>query len=364
MNGPFKLVPAFQDYLWGGTRLAKEFHKTPDKARFPEGTPIAESWECSTHADGESMCVTGTTVTDGTVPQSPWETGDRWDSPPVTSPAPVPHDSSVPLSQYLRAHPEALGTHPNALPGELPVLIKLLDAAQPPSVQVHPDDDYARVHENGSRGKTEMWYVIDALPGAKLVYGLTRTLSRDELTEIVRQGKIERYLQEVPVRKGDVFYIPAGTVHALGKGMVVYEVQECSNITYRLYDYHRKDKNGRERELHIDKALDVMNLKGTPPPRQKLRSLRYRQGYASEILSRCQYFQVERLLINTAGLKDGAPFATDDTSFCVLTCTEGEGSLTAPDTAIPFVRGDSIFVPANCTGLTLTGKAELLLTRC
>lgn len=325
---PFKLKPAFQDYLWGGSRLAKEFHKQPDPVRFPEGVPIAESWECSTHADGES-CV-----------------------------------EAVPLSEFLREHPEALGTHPDAAPGELPVLIKILDAEQAPSVQVHPDDEYARIHENGSRGKTEMWYVIDAEPGAKLVYGLTRTLTRGELTEIIRQGKIERYLQEVPVRKGDVFFIPAGTVHAIGKGMVVYEVQECSNITYRLFDYHRKDRFGNERELHIDKALDVMNLQGSPAPRQKLRSLRYKRGYASEILSRCQYFQVERLIISTQELPEGAPFATDDTSFCVLTCTEGEGTLTAPDTGIPFVCGDSIFVPANVSDLRLRGRAELLLTRC
>ncbi|MBQ9513334.1 MAG: class I mannose-6-phosphate isomerase [Lachnospiraceae bacterium] len=333
MNGltPFKLVPAFQDYLWGGRRLVEEFHKTPDAERYPAGTPIAESWECSTHPDGVSACESEGTGT---------------------------------LTHYLRAHPGALGTHPSTLPGELPVLIKLIDAAKPLSVQVHPDDDYARAHENGSLGKTEMWYVIDAAPGAKLVYGLTRTLTREELTQIVRQGKIERYLQEVPVHKGDVFFIPAGTVHAIGEGIVVYEVQQSSNLTYRLFDYHRRDKDGKERALHIDKALDVMNLQGSPAPRQKLRALRYKKGCAQELLCRCKYFQVERILVNTKELPEGAPFETNDNSFAVLTCTEGQGRLTAEDVAIDFQRGDSVFVPASCAGLALHGAAELLLTTC
>ena len=277
---PFLLKPAGKDYLWGGSRLKDDFSKDIDL------TPLAETWECSTHPDGIS------TVASGAL-------------------------KGQPLSEVLKAHPEYLGTHPSRnkiRDGELPILIKLIDARKDLSVQVHPDDEYARIHEHGSLGKTEMWYVLDAAKDAQLVYGFYRDMDREKLRKSLQEGTVEKYLQKVKIEKNDVFYIEAGTVHAIGAGALIAEVQENSNLTYRLYDYNRLDKAGKARELHIEKALEVADLKGSAEPRQPMRVLKYKRGYASEFLCRCRYFQVERVLINTEKCRKMADFCTDSSS--------------------------------------------------
>ena len=316
---PFLLKPAYKDYLWGGDRLKTEYHKETDLSL------LAESWECSTHPDGTSLALID--------------------------------QKEIPLTEVLKRHPEILGTHPRTI-DTLPILIKLIDAKQDLSVQVHPDDVYAKTHENGSLGKSEFWYVLEAEPGASLIYGFSQNVTKDQIRQGIADGTIQKYLQIVPVRRNDVFFVQAGTVHAIGKGIVIAEIQESSNLTYRLYDYNRRDRNGNLRELHVEKALDVLNLHSSAEPAQPMRLLRYQPGYASELLTRCRYFQVERILLNTESTT--VPFQTDSTSFEVLMCVQGQGVLKGKELRIPFQKGNTIFVPADSESMFLSGKAELL----
>lgn len=324
---PFLLKPAGKDYLWGGSRLNDDFSKGIDLE------PLAETWECSTHPDGPSSVASG-------------EFCGRL------------------LSDVLKEHPELLGTHPETK-SELPILIKFIDAKKDLSVQVHPDDAYAFDKENGQKGKTEMWYVLDAAKDAQLIYGFTRDMNPDTLRRSLKTGVIERYLQKIPVHKDDVFFIEPGTVHAIGAGTLIAEIQENSNLTYRMYDYNRTDKNGNLRELHIDKAMDVVNTKGSAAPRQQIRVLKYVPGSATEFICRCKYFQVERMLINTERCRELVSFQTDSTSFQVLLCTNGCGVLLEESgKALHFFRGDCIFVPADSETIRLHGKAQFLKVRC
>ncbi len=328
-NIPFLLQPAAKDYLWGGSRLHDDFGKEI------EMSPLAETWECSTHPDGQSVVASGT------------EAGKL-------------------LGEVLEAHPEYLGSHPLQTTGgrpELPILLKLIDAKQDLSVQVHPDDAYALAHEH-SLGKTEMWYVLAAQKGAKLICGFKQDMNAERVKKALAEGTIERYLNQVQVHKDDLFYIEAGTVHAIGAGVLVAEIQESSNLTYRLYDYGRVDKNGKQRELHIDKALRVMNYDSTAAPRQPMRLLRYHQGCASELLTRCKYFQVERLLLNTEIYRKITDFKTESNSFHALLCTVGCGVLFGENFMLNFFKGDCIFVPAESIPLKLHGKAQLLNVSC
>ena len=323
---PFLLKPAGKDYLWGGHRLKDDFSKEIDME------PLAETWECSTHPDGPSIVASGA------------------------------HKGML-LTEVLKEHPEYMGTHPKT-DGGLPILIKFIDAKQDLSVQVHPDDEYARKYEHGSLGKTEMWYVLDATKDARLVYGFYHDISKEKLKKSLEEGTVERYLQKVKVKKDDLFYIEAGTVHAIGAGILIAEIQECSNITYRMYDYNRMDKDGKPRTLHIERALEVANRIGTQTPRQPMRVLRYQKGCASELLCRCKYFQVERQLINTEKCREMADFQTDGNSFQVLLCVDGCGTLFGEGEMIHFFKGGCIFVPADSMPLKLHGRAQMLKVRC
>ena len=326
MNRPFLLKPAAKDYLWGGSRLNDDFGKAIPLS------PLAETWECSTHPDGQSMVA---------------ETGE-------------------PLGTLLSHCPGYLGGHALRLAGgkaELPILIKLIDAKQDLSIQVHPDDDYALEHEN-SRGKTEMWYILAAKRNAELIYGFRQELSREQLARVLDEKRVESVLNHVPVRQNDVFFVEAGIVHAIGAGVLLAEIQESSNVTYRLYDYERTDKAGRKRNLHIQKALDVAKLTASVSPRQPMRVLKYRNGCAEELLGRCKYFQVGRILLNTEIQRNYAEYQTDGNSFHVLLCIEGCGVLFGEHVMIPFFKGDCVFVPAESIPLKLHGKAQLLNVSC
>lgn len=273
-------------------------------------------------------------------------------------------DAGKTLKETLWEHPEYLGTHPQT-GGELPILIKLIDAKQDLSVQVHPDDDYAMKYENGSLGKSEMWYVLDALPGARLIYGFYHDITKEILLKSLEEGTVEKYLQKIPVKKDDVFYIEAGKVHAIGAGTLLVEIQESSNLTYRIYDYGRVDKNGEKRKLQIGKALVVSDLKGGLRPRQPMRVLRYQKGCALELLCRCKYFQVERMLINTELRRELVHYKTGKNSFQVLLCTDGCGVLSGETgMTFNFFKGDCIFVPANSIPLKIHARAQLLKVSC
>lgn len=179
------------------------------------------------------------------------------------------------------------------------------------------------------------------------------------LVGTVRQGTVMKYLQKVPIHKDDLFFIPAGTIHAIGAGALVAEIQESSNLTYRLYDYDRIGKDGKKRELHIDKALDVADLHGSAEPRQPLRVLKYRPGMASELLIRCKYFEVYRMLINTER-RQMVHYRADRMAFRVLLCMDGCGTISYDEGTVNFYKGDCVFVPADSEVLTIHGQAQFL----
>lgn len=325
-NYPFLLKPSGKDYLWGGNRLKNDFNKNIDL------NPLAETWECSTHPDGPSYVDSG-------------------------------EHKSKSLIDVLKEHPEYLGTHPKTK-NELPILIKFIDAKKDLSIQVHPDDEYAMKYENGQLGKTEMWYVLDALENTKLIHGFNCDVDKEIVNKSINNGTIEKYLNKVQVNKDDVFYIKAGVVHAIGEGSLIAEIQENSNLTYRLYDYNRVDKTGKLRELHIDKALDVINYKASQDVRQPIRVHKYKKGYSSELLCRCKYFEVHKEKINTENLIEPFSFRTQSNSFHVLLCIDGYGTLINDKETINFSKGDCIFIPANSVELKLQGIADLLNINC
>lgn len=326
---PFLLSPAGKDYIWGGRRLKDDFSKNLNL------TPLAETWECSTHPDGLSLVVNG-------------------------------EFAGLTLKQVLKDNPAFLGTHAAQLGDDrdIPILIKFIDAKNDLSIQVHPDDDYANIHEDGQRGKAEMWYVLDAKRDSSLVYGFKHEINRKKLRTALNKGTIERYLQYVPIKTNDVFFVAPGTVHAIGAGALVAEIQESSNLTYRLYDYGRLGKEGKPRELHIDKALDVLTYKQSDSPRQPMRTLRFHPGYATELLGRCRYFTVDRMLLNTERIKTMASIATGSTTFETLLVTDGCGMIRSASITFPFFKGDCIFIPAESENITLHGKATMLRVGC
>ena len=324
MNKPFLLKPSGKDYLWGGQRLNTEFEKNIDM------DPLAETWECSTHPDGPSYVANG-------------------------------EFEGMELTDVLRQHSEFLGTR-HAGETTLPILIKFIDAKKDLSVQVHPTDAYAKEHENGQLGKTEMWYVLDASKDAKLIYGFHHDTDEQTVREAITDGSLMRYLQQVPVKKDDLFFIKAGTVHAIGAGCLVAEIQENSNLTYRLYDYDRVGKDGKKRELHVDKAMRVANLSSSAEPKQPLRVLNYRQGVASELLSRCKYFEVYRMIVNTER-RQIVYYRADQISFRVLLCVNGCGTINCSDESFQFYKGDCIFFPADSENVTIHGMAQFLDVR-
>lgn len=321
MREPIFLRPTGKDYLWGGSRINDEFGKGIALE------PLAETWECSTHPDGPSFAV-----------------GGEFDGQS--------------LAEILKAHPEYLGTHPERGEG-LPILIKFIDAKRDLSVQVHPTDDFAAAHENGQRGKTEMWYVLDAAKDAKLVYGLRHDTDAEALRDSIENGTVEKHLQTVPIAKNDVFFIEAGTIHAIGAGALIAEIQQSSNLTYRLYDYDRVDKNGHKRPLHVQKALAAANLRSSTAPRQPMRVLHYRPGCASELLCRCRYFEVYRMLVNTERRQKVA-YRADAMSFRVLLCVDGCGTVSFCNSASNIYKGDCVFLPADSVELSLHGQLQLL----
>jgi len=322
---PFLLEPVGKSYLWGGNRLNCVFGKNIDL------DPLAETWECSTHPDGVSLVASG-----------------EW--------------KNTPLTALINQKPDILGEK-HAASGDIPILVKLIDAKKDLSVQVHPTDEYANSHEHGQRGKTEMWYVIDTEPDTCLIYGFIHDVTKGNVKRSVENGSITRYLQKVTVEKGQVFFIPAGKVHAICAGALIAEIQQNSNLTYRLFDYDRVDINGQKRPLHIQKALDVAELKSSAEPKQPMRVLRYLPGCASELLCRCKYFQVERRLLNTS-VGISSPYFEQKESFQLLLCVDGCAHVRGEGFEMSLEKGCCMFVPAGEAKMLIDGSAELLNIMC
>lgn len=291
-----KLFPVCKDYLWGGMKLPQKYGKQT------EASPCAESWELSFHPDGPSRLASGKTLAEAT--------------------------SAAELGARCGAFPF------------FPTLIKFIDAKDNLSVQVHPSDDYALANEH-SLGKTEMWYIVEAEPGAGIYLGFNRDVSREEFEAAIRENRLTELLNFYPVQAGDCYFIPSGTIHAIGKGCLICEIQQNSNITYRVYDYGRKDKNGNERELHVEKAIAVTNLKKHTP-----RAL-------PGLLGASKYFTVVKLDIAGAHTYVGKA-----ESFTCLSCVGGSGTVDG----MPICAGDSFFVPAGAREVALTGTLSLLCT--
>ena len=360
MNRPFICRPAGKDYIWGGRKLQDDWEK---KGEFLH---LAESWECSTHPDGPSAAADGafagmelreilkrhpeylgSHVRDGKGPVCKKASGDKGDS------------------EKRKAVRDESGSEGGikAGDGQIPVLVKFIDAKQDLSVQVHPTDEFAGKFENGQQGKTELWYVVDAAKDAHVIYGLKRRADKDTLREAAGMGTLEKYLRKIPVKKNQVFFVEAGTIHAVGAGCLIAEIQENSNLTYRLYDYNRTDKTGEKRQLHIEKALDAADLTVEKEPKQPMRVLNYTPGCARELLGRCRYFEVHRMLVNTER-RQIVKYRADEMSFRVLLCIDGCGTLRFEDTMLEIYKGDCIFVPADSVDIRMHGKLEFLDVRC
>lgn len=316
--GVYKLEPACKDYLWGGNRLRENFHIQDEK------NPLAEAWVLSCHKDGESMLVL-----------SPSE--------------------RVSLPAFLRNNPSFSGSLAEKFP-VFPVLIKLIDAKLPLSVQVHPDDAYAEKREGGL-GKTEMWLILEREEGAFLYYGFKKEYTKEEVRAAIEGQYLTDYLEKVPVEKGDVFFIPAGTVHAIGAGIVIAEIQENSNLTYRVYDYGRKDKNGKERELHIAKALDVMHCKSAG----RGKAVEEEISGGCRRLASCPYFTVDR-----AFLREGEKLikSVGKESFLSAILLNGRGKVQeeAGGRELSAEKGNSFFIPAGSGDVSFFGNGEWLFT--
>ena len=297
-----KLQPVLKDYLWGGNKLSALFGRKG-------GEKIAESWEVSVHPDGESAYEGGT------------------------------------LSQYLKENPRAVDGEGSAFP----VLVKYIDAKRNLSVQVHPDDGYAQAHE-GDNGKTEMWYVVQADEGAGIYCGFRRNTTKEEFLRKVKDGTVEELLNFIPVKAGDCYLIEAGTVHAIGAGCVICEVQQSSNVTYRVYDYNRKDANGNLRPLHIEKAMNVINFRAFEDNTGR-GSYQSVSGGKIRLLTDCRYFRCRELSLN------GRYTERNGDSFTAVNVLEGGGTVNGTK----YEAGDSFFLPCG-EELTLDGTGKLILT--
>lgn len=305
---PVKLIPACKDYLWGGTRLKKEFGISSELDK------VAESWELSAHKDGPSI------IKDGEF-------------------------QGLTFTQYIEKNgKDCIGKKANAFEF-FPILIKFIDAADKLSVQVHPSDEYALEHE-GEYGKTEMWYVIDCDEGAFLYYGFNRSISRDEFAKRIADNTLLEVLNKVEIKKGDVFFIASGTIHAIGKGALICEIQQNSNTTYRVYDYNRRDKNGNLRDLHIEKAIAVTDL--NPPKEYKTEGNK---------LAECKYFTVDKF-----SCSGEVKIPVTEDSFKSVIAVSGEGVLSINGTDTEIKKGDSIFVPAQNGEITVKGECEIIVS--
>ena len=312
---PMKLSPVLKSALWGGTRLPTRWGKGE------RSTSVAESWELSVREKERNVILNGEL-------------------------------SGQTINEALKNNPGFLGN--SQADACFPLLIKFIDAEQTLSVQVHPDDDYAARVEHDS-GKNEMWYIVEADEGARIVYGLKPGISAKDFRCAVMENRIGEVLNFHPVHAGECYYIPAGLVHAIGGGILIAEIQQNSDLTYRVYDYDRLGADGRPRELHREKACDVSR----PMSEEEIYAKRYaaRRNGEEESLAHSDYFCVRSRFTTPSKPYSGT---VERDHFVHLLCLSGEGALSAQDVEVSFARGESIFLPAGMGDYTVSGELTWL----
>ncbi len=310
--GILKLRPSCKDYIWGGKRLAKEYGKKID------GDVLAESWELSCHPDGPSTIMNG-------------------------------KYAGKTLEEYIETEGnEVLGTHCRRF-RDFPILIKFIDAKDNLSIQVHPDNRYALKNE-GQYGKTEMWYVMDAGENAFLYYGFQKEISKEEFARRIKEDTLLEVLNAVRVQKGDALFIESGTLHAIGKDILIAEIQQNSNVTYRVYDYGRVGKDGKKRDLHIEKALAVT---------KRVPIVRGKNSYPH--VADCDYFTVDKLNLDGNVMKKMEGTVSDE-SFASILVLDGKGTITCGGEKLEFQKGNSFFVSAGSGAYQVEGICDALIT--
>lgn len=307
----FKLRPSCKDYLWGGHRLVDEYGKEY------EGEILAETWELSCHPDGPSTIVNGVYA-------------------------------GKTLEEYIEeAGKEVLGKNCRRF-RDFPILIKFIDAKQNLSIQVHPDNRYALKNE-GQYGKTEMWYVMDAGKDAFLYYGFKKEISKEEFAGRIQEDTLLEVLNAVPVQKGDVLFIESGTIHAIGEDILIAEIQQNSNVTYRVYDYGRVGKDGKKRDLHIEKALAVTN---------RVPLIKSKSSYPH--VADCDYFTVDKLNLDGQMMRRMEGYVSEE-SFVSILILDGKGTVSCGD-QVTYKKGDSLFLPAGSGTYVIEGSCDALIT--
>lgn len=333
---PLTFEPALKDYIWGGRHLETVLGRA-----LPPGVQIAESWEVAAHPDGQSVVAAGA-YAGQTLAQVHAQLG---------------LDLIGTRSAWAQAR------------GKFPLLIKLLDANQPLSVQVHPPDDYALAHAGNELGKTEMWVILHAEPDAAVILGLRAGTTADDVRQAIAAGDLERHLYRLPVRAGDFVDVPAGSLHAILGGILIAEIQQNSNTTYRVYDWNRVDKSGRPRALHVERALDVINFAQVQPALPQPTLLSAADGVRRERLVQNRYFTVERWTLAAGAQVNGT---CDGSTFEIWGTLDGTARLwahaasatAAPATAavtLPAIR--FALLPAALGRYTLAADGATTLLR-
>ena len=322
---PLKFENVFKERIWGGRNLERVL----DKPLPPGDAPIGESWEVVDHRSDSGVIANGT-YKGRTLTDLRKEFGE----------------------ELVGAHGLALGR------GQLPLLIKFLDARDELSVQVHPGDDYANEHENGELGKTEMWYIVHAEPGAKIISGLKPGTTRESLQKAIDEGRVEEQMNWVEVKTGECYFTPSGRVHAICAGNIICEVQQNSDVTYRFYDWNRVDSSGTPRELHVEKSLDVINYEDVSDPKAEPKKVLEGGGMVWELV-RCPYFVAEKLEVSGA-----IPSDTRGESFHILSCFAGAGEVRGDGfDPVPLCKGESMLVPCALGRYEVAGTGGLEVLR-
>ena len=307
---PLKLKQVTKQIIWGGTRLSGEY------GLGNAGENIAEAWQLTCRDDGMNTIV-----------------GGKYDGKT--------------LSEYFEENKAAIGTKYDG--GAFPLLIKLIDAEKDLSIQVHPDDAYAAAHTTDF-GKTEMWYIVDAKPGATIIYGLNGEYTSDELRAAIEKGTLENMMNYVPVHAGEAYFIPSGLVHAIGEGILIAEIQQNSNITYRVYDYNRVGADGKLRPLHIDDALAV--IESTDPAHVKSE-----ETDDPTVISKCKYFTVNKYDLASSCVER----EVGEESFLHVMCIKGKALLTIDGVDYAMNIGDTYFIPANSGKVALEAESAQII---